>query len=333
MTSLTEQTVLVTGGAGYVGSHVVRALVDVGCRVVVLDDLSTGFRDAIAAEAQFVEGDTGDGALVKALVAEHGVGAVVHLAASSLVGESVARPLDYYRENLLKTHALIDACLEAGVGHLVFSSTAAVYGAPVEQPIAEDAPTVPINPYGRSKLMCEWMLRDVDASGALRHVTLRYFNVAGADPKGRIGESTASATHLIKVASQAVVGLRDHIDIYGEDYPTPDGTCVRDYIHATDVADAHVAALLHLHGGGESLTLNCGYGRGYSVREVLAAVEHVAGRSLDIRDAPRRVGDPPELVAAVSRIAGSLGWRPKHDDLDVIVRTAIEWERRLAGAG
>jgi len=212
-----DGTVLVTGGAGYIGSHVARALVDAGCRVVVVDDLSTGFRDAVAAEAQFVEGDVGDGALVRALLAKHGVGAVVHLAASSLVGESVAQPLDYYRENVLKTHALLAACVATGVGNLVFSSTAAVYGAPDTQPISEDAPTAPVNPYGRSKLMCEWMLRDVDASGVLRHVTLRYFNVAGADPLGRIGESTASATHLIKVASQAVVGLRDHIDIYGED--------------------------------------------------------------------------------------------------------------------
>ena len=325
-----EGAVLVTGGAGYVGSHVVFALVDTGCRVVVLDDLSTGYRDAVAAKATFVVGDVGDRALIDSLIGEYSIDAVVHLAASSLVEESMTRPLEYYRNNVVKTRELVAICLAHGVGHFVFSSSAAVYGAPAEQPIPENSPTVPVNPYGRSKLMCEWMLQDAGASGALRYVAMRYFNVAGADPLGRTGESTAHATHLIKVASQAVVGIRDHIEIYGEDYPTPDGTCVRDYIHASDIADAHVAALAHLRGGGESLTLNCGYQRGYSVREVLAAVERVAGRRLDIRSGPRRPGDPPELIAATGRSAETLGWRPRHDDLDVIVRSAIDWEKKLA---
>ena len=264
------------------------------------------------------------------LIGEHGIDAVIHLAASSLVEESMVRPLDYYLNNVVKTRELIASCLAHGIRHFVFSSSAAVYGAPAEQPISEDAPKVPVNPYGRSKLICEWMLRDVDATSALRYVAIRYFNVAGADPSGRTGESTTHATHLIKVASQAVVGIRDHIEIYGEDYPTPDGTCLRDYIHASDVADAHVAALTHLRRGGESLTLNCGYQRGYSVREVLAAVEYVAGHSLDIRGGPRRPGDPPELIAATARIAETLGWCPRHDDLDVIVRSAIGWEKKLA---
>ena len=325
-----DGTILVTGGAGYVGSHVVLALIDAGYRVVVLDDLSTGFRDAVAADASFVEGDAGDFALTNVLIGEHGIDAVIHLAASSLVEESMTRPLEYYRNNVVKTRELIATCLAHGIRHFVFSSSAAVYGAPAEQPIPENAPKAPVNPYGRSKLMCEWMLQDASATAALRYVAIRYFNVAGADPLGRTGESTTHATHLIKVASQAAVGIRDHIEIFGEDYATPDGTCLRDYIHASDVADAHVAALVHLRGGGGSLTLNCGYQRGHSVREVLAAVERVAGRRLDVRGAPRRPGDPPELIAATARIAETLGWRPRHDDLDVIVKSAIDWEKKLA---
>jgi len=325
-----DGAVLVTGGAGYVGSHVVWALVEAGYRIVVLDDLSTGFRDAVAAEAQFVEGDLGDCDLLHELIAEHVVTAVVHLAASVVVSESVAKPLTYYENNTVKSRDLLAACLEDGVNAFVFSSTAAVYGAPVSQPVTEDAPTLPINPYGRSKLMIEWMLEDVAASSDLRYIALRYFNVAGADPAGRIGQRTPRATHLIKVASETVVGLRDHIDIFGEDYPTSDGTCVRDYIHVSDIASAHLAALSHLDGGGQCLTLNCGYGHGYSVREVLASVERAAGCKLDIRGAPRRVGDPPELVAATSRIAEKLGWHPEHDDLDVIVQSAIDWEKKLA---
>ena len=323
---------MVTGGAGYVGSHVVRALVDGDYPVVVLDDLSTGFADAVADEARFVEGDVGDRGLVERLIEEHGIGAVVHLAATAVVSESVAEPLAYYHNNTVKSRDLVAACLARGVGRFVFSSTAAVYGAPETQPVAEDAPTVPINPYGRSKLAAEWLLEDAAAASGLRDVVLRYFNVAGADPAGRIGQRTRHASHLIKVASEAAVGLRDHIEIYGEDYPTPDGSCVRDYIHVSDVASAHVAALAHLDGAGESLTLNCGYGRGYSVREVLGAVERVAGHHLDIRAAPRRPGDPPELVAAVARITETLGWRPEHADLEVIIRTAMEWEAKVAAA-
>ena len=322
--------VLVTGGAGYVGSHVVWALIDAGRRVVVLDDLSTGFRDAVAPDAIVVEGETGDRTLTESLIRDYGFAAVIHLAASSLVEESVARPLHYYRNNVETTRELIAACVAHDVGGFVFSSTAAVYGVPTEQPIHEDAPKAPVNPYGRSKLACEWMLEDT--ADALRYVALRYFNVAGADALGRTGESTASATHLIKAASQHVVGIRDHIDVFGTDYPTADGTCVRDYIHASDIADIHVAALRHLDAGGESLTLNCGYQRGYSVREVLAAVERAAGRSLDIRSAPRRPGDPPTLIAATGKITESLGWRPRHDDLDTIVRSAIDWESKLAGS-
>ncbi len=328
-----EAAVLVTGGAGYVGSHVVRVLVDAGHDVVVLDDLSTGFSDAVATEANFVEGDIGDRGLVGGLIEEHGIDAVVHMAASVVVSESVAKPLSYYENNTAKTRNLLASCLERGVFQFIFSSTAAVYGEPEIQPVTEDTPTVPINPYGRSKLMVEWMLEDVAATSALRYIALRYFNVAGADPQGRIGQRTPGATHLIKVASETVVGIRDHMEIYGEDYPTTDGTCVRDYVHVSDIASAHVAALAHLGEGGENLTLNCGYGLGYSVREVLGAVERITGQDLDIRSAPRRAGDPPELVAAVSRITDTLGWRPQHDDLDGIVRSAIDWERKLAQAG
>ena len=255
-----DGAVLVTGGAGYVGCHVVWALVEAGYRVVVLDDLSTGFRDAVAAEVEFVAGDLGDRDVVDKLIAEQSVTAVVHLAASVVVSESVAQPLAYYDNNTVKSRDLIAACLEGGVKAFVFSSTAAVYGAPDVQPVTEDSPTLPINPYGRSKLMTEWMLGDAAAISDLRFIALRYFNVAGADPAGRVGQRTPNATHLIKVASEAAVGLRDHIDVFGEDYPTPDGTCVRDYIHVADIASAHVAALAHLNGGGESLTLNCGYG-------------------------------------------------------------------------
>ena len=328
-----EGAVLVTGGAGYVGSHVVLALVDAGHDVVVLDDLSTGFPDAVAAEALLVEGDMGNRGLVGGLIEEHRIGAVVHMAASVVVSESVAKPLAYYKNNTVKSRDLITSCLERGVHRFIFSSTAAVYGEPETQPVAEDAPTLPINPYGRSKLMTEWMLEDAAATSALRYIALRYFNVAGADPAGRIGQRTPRATHLIKVASEAAVDIRDHIDIYGEDYSTPDGTCVRDYIHVNDIAAAHVAALAHLGNGGDNLILNCGYGHGYSVREVLNAVERVTGQDLDIRSAPRRAGDPPELVAAVSRITDSLGWHPECDDLDGIVRSAINWEKKLAQAG
>ena len=321
--------ILVTGGAGYIGSHVVRQLGERGERVVVLDDLSSGFADAVLYGTLAV-GDVGDTALVRALLAEHEVDTVMHFAAHTVVPESVADPLKYYRNNTANSRNLLECCQQAGVRHVVFSSTAAVYGTPADGVASEDTPTQPINPYGTSKLMTEWMLRDLSAATALRHVSLRYFNVAGCDPEGRIGQSTPNATLLTKVACEAAVGKRTHVNVFGTDYPTPDGTGIRDYIHVEDLADAHLRALDHLRAGGSSLTLNCGYGHGYSVREVLAAVQRAAGLSLDIRDLPRRPGDPAALIARSTRIRERLGWQPRYDDLDVIVSTALAWEHRLA---
>jgi len=324
--------VLVTGGAGYIGSHVVLALAEAGRRAVVLDDLSSGRRAAVPKDVPFVEGDAGNGLLVTDVIARYGIGTVMHFAGSIVVPESVRLPLDYYRNNTLNSHALITACVRAGVGRFIFSSTAAVYGMPDRLPIGEDTPTVPINPYGASKLMTEWMLRDAAAAHGLRYVALRYFNVAGADPQGRSGQVSKIATHLIKIAAQAVTGQRPDIQMFGGDYPTPDGTCVRDYIHVSDLASAHVAALHHLEAGGDSQALNCGYGRGYSVREVLTMVEQVTGQPLPVRMAGRRDGDPPALVADVGRIRRTLDWAPRHDDLETIVRTALDWERRLTAS-
>ena len=321
-------TILVTGGAGYIGSHVARQLGERGEKIVTLDNLSTGFRGAVLHGA-FVEGDTGDAALVSRVLAEHGVDTVMHFAAHIQVPESVAKPLKYYRNNTANTRTLLECCLAAGVRHFVFSSTAAVYGMPPGGVADEGAPTVPINPYGWSKLMSEQMLRDVAAASALRYVALRYFNVAGADPGGRIGQSTPEATHLIKVACQHAVGKRPGIEIFGTDYDTPDGTCVRDYIHVEDLAAAHLGALDYLRGGGANATLNCGYGRGFSVREVLGEVERVAGQRLQVTESGRRAGDPPQLVAAARRIRDTLGWTPRHQDLPGIVATALAWERRL----
>ena len=324
-------TVLVTGGAGYIGSHAVLALREAGHGVVVLDDLSTGARELVAEGVPLVVADVGDGARVGQVLAEHDVGAVMHFAGSVVVPESVAKPLDYYRNNTAATRSLIQACVEAGVNRFLFSSTAAVYGVPAMVPVTEDAPTVPINPYGWSKLMSEQMLKDAAAAHDLKYVVLRYFSVAGADPQGRSGQSTPNATHLIKIAAEVAVGRRERIAIFGEDYETPDGTGVRDYIHVSDLCDAHVSALDHLLGGGENLTLNCGYGRGYSVREVLDAVAAQAGRPIVTTSAPRRPGDPPALVANADRIRERLGWRPRHDELSTIVRTAIAWEEHLSG--
>jgi UDP-glucose 4-epimerase len=323
-------TVLVTGGAGYIGSHVVLALQDAGYRPVVLDNLSTGIRRAVPADGPFVEGDIGDAALLSRIIAEHGIGAVMHFAGSIVVPESVSNPLLYYRNNTLKSLTLIEACVAHGIGSFVFSSTAAVYGIPAEVPVAEGAETRPINPYGASKLMTEWVLRDTAFAHTLRYVALRYFNVAGADPAGRVGQSTPAATHLIKVACEAVVGKRPGLQVYGTDYPTPDGTCVRDYIHVSDLAQAHVLALRYLADGGASVTLNCGYGRGSSVKEVLDMVERVSGRPLQKSFGPRRAGDPPGLIAAADRLRETLGWVPRHDDLAIIVETALAWEMRLA---
>jgi UDP-glucose 4-epimerase len=324
-------TVLVTGGAGYIGSHAVLALRAAGHAVVVLDDLSNGERGLVPPDVAFVEGDVGDRALVDAVLARHRVRAVLHFAGSIVVPESVADPMKYYDNNSVRSLRLAAAALAAGIDAFIFSSTAAVYGAPEIVPIAEDAPTRPINPYGRSKLMTEWVLADVATAHGLRYAALRYFNVAGADPHGRSGQCGKGATHLIKVAAQAALGLRPHLEIFGTDYATPDGTCIRDYIHVADLADAHVRALEHLLAGGAGGVMNCGYGRGFSVREVLAAIDRVHGAPVPTVEGPRRAGDPPTLVADSGRLRATLGWTPRFDDLDVIVRSALDWERRIAG--
>jgi UDP-glucose 4-epimerase len=320
--------ILVTGGAGYIGSHVVRQLGEAGERLVILDNLSTGFRSAVT-HGTLVVGDTGDATLVRQLLRDFAVDTIMHFAAHTVVPESVADPLKYYGNNTCASRALLECASRHGVSNFVFSSTAAVYGIPPQGRAAEDGPTTPINPYGTSKLMTEWMLRDLAQVTALRHVTLRYFNVAGSDPGGRIGQSTPQATLLTKVACEAAVGRRPHVSIYGTDYDTPDGTGVRDYIHVEDLATAHVNALAYLRSGGPSTTLNCGYGHGYSVREVLAAVERASGRPLVIREEPRRPGDPPVLIAVADRVRQVLGWTPRYDDLDVIVGTSLAWERKL----
>jgi UDP-glucose 4-epimerase len=324
-----RETVLVTGGAGYIGSHAVWALSDAGQPVVVLDDLSTGDRDVLPGEVTVVIGDAGDRGRVEALIGEYGCTQVMHFAGSIVVGESVDKPLDYYANNTGVTLNLIRACLAGGVRRFVYSSTAAVYGQPSRSPVGEDAPTRPLNPYGHSKLMAERIVRDAAQAHGLQYAILRYFNVAGADPEGRTGQSSAQPTHLIKRACQSALGLGDDMEIFGADYDTPDGTCVRDYLHVSDLVQAHLAALSHLAGGGESVILNCGYGGGASVRQVLAAVEAEAGVALKPRPAPRRPGDAAELVADAGRIRAALGWQPRHDDLGFIVRTALAWERRL----
>jgi UDP-glucose 4-epimerase len=321
--------VLVTGGAGYIGSHMVLALLDAGEQVVVLDNLSTGFDWALPPEATLVVGDMGDEALVGRVIGEHGVKAIAHFAAKIVVPESVADPLGYYLNNTVKSRALIEAAVRGGVEHFIFSSTAAVYGDVDTKPVGEDRPLNPVSPYGRSKLMTEWMLADAAAAHGLRYVVLRYFNVAGADPRGRSGQSTANATHLIKVAAQTALGQRERIDIYGTDYPTPDGSCLRDYIQVSDLAAAHLDALTHLRGGGESLTLNCGYGTGYSVLEVVDVVKRVSGVDFEVRLSPRRAGDPAAIVAKADRIRERLGWRPRYDDLATIVDQALRWEKAL----
>ncbi|MEJ0084580.1 MAG: UDP-glucose 4-epimerase GalE [Pseudomonadota bacterium] len=321
-------SVLVTGGAGYIGSHTVLQLVARGERVVVLDDLSTGFRQAVR-DVPLVNGNVGKREVVDRLLAEHNVDTIVHFAAHTIVPESVSDPLKYYGNNTAATRSLLEAASHAGVKHFVFSSTAAVYGIPTAGVAAEETPTAPINPYGTSKLMSEWMLRDLCAVTPLRSVVLRYFNVAGSDTQGRIGQSTRKATLLVKAAVEAAVGKRPYLSIFGTDFPTPDGTGVRDYIHVEDLATAHLNALDYLRGGGESLTANCGYGHGYSVREVLSSVEKIAGVKLDIREEPRRAGDPPALIAKADKARQVLGWQPKLDDIDIIVRTSLDWEKRL----
>lgn len=320
--------ILVTGGAGYIGSHMVWCLLDRGERVIVLDDLSTGLRELVPAGALFIEGNAGDSALVSRLIAGHGVDAILHFAGSIVVPESVEKPLAYYANNTMVSRNLIEAAVACGVKHFIFSSTATVYG-DAAGPLRETDPTNPANPYGRSKLMIEWLLEDTAKAHDFRHVILRYFNVAGADPKGRTGQSNPRATHLIKRACQTALGRLSHLDIFGTDYPTPDGTGVRDYIHVSDLVAAHASVLDYLRGGGPAITMNCGYGHGVSVREVVAAVERVSGRALPVREAPRRAGDIPSSVADTGLIRKTLGWKPLHDDLGEIVRSAYEWERRL----
>jgi UDP-glucose 4-epimerase len=323
-----QGTILVTGGAGYIGSHVALQLRARGERVVILDNLITGFRQAVL-DCPLVVGNTGDREVVLPLLREHGVDTVMHFAAHTVVPDSVADPLKYYGNNTCATLNLLKCCSEVGVKQFVFSSTAAVYGIPKEPYAEETTATAPINPYGTSKLMSEWMLRDLSAAGSLRYVSLRYFNVAGSDSQTRIGQSTPKATLLIKVACEAVVGKRREISIFGTDYPTPDGTGVRDFIHVEDLATAHLNALDYLRANGKSVVLNCGYGHGYSVREVLKAVEDAAGRPLPITEKPRRAGDPPTLVARAEKIRSILGWQPRLDDLKTIVQTSLRWEERL----
>ena len=325
-------TILVTGGAGYIGSHVVQGLVDRKQSVFVLDNLSTGFRDAVAAQAPLVVGDVGDEKLVARLMTEHDVEAVMHFAASSVVPDSVSDPIAYYRNNTAGSLALTAAAIQTGVRHLVFSSTAAVYGNPAQPLVSEDTPPRPMSPYGMSKLMTETMLRDVAQASGLKYIVLRYFNVAGADPELRTGQSTRSATHLIKVAVQAALGLRNGMEIFGTDYPTPDGTCVRDYIHVCDLVSAHIEALDHLRGGGASATLNCGYGHGYSVRQVVERVKRISGTDFAVTTRARRPGDPASIVADTHAIRRLLSWVPVYDDLETIVRHALAWERKLTTA-
>jgi UDP-glucose 4-epimerase len=321
--------VLVTGGAGYIGSHMVLRLLDAGEDVVVLDNLVTGFDWAIDERARFVEGNAGDMALVIRLIAEHGIREIIHFAGSIVVPESVTNPLKYYANNTATSRNLIDAAVAGGVKHMVFSSTAAVYGMTGLDPVAEETPLSPMSPYGRSKLMTEWMLADVAAAHPFTYGALRYFNVAGADARKRTGQSTPLATHLIKVTAQTALGQRDHVDIFGTDYPTPDGTGVRDYIHVTDLVEAHVLLLNYLRAGGESTTMNCGYGQGYSVRQVIDMVRQVSNVDFEVREGPRRAGDPASIVARADKVRRVLGWKPAHDDLAEIVRSAYDWELYL----
>jgi UDP-glucose 4-epimerase len=325
-----EMSVLVTGGAGYIGSHMALELLDAGEDVVIIDNLSTGVAWTVPAGAAFVRGDVGDQELVGQVLDSHKVDAIVHFAGSVVVPDSVSDPLGYYLNNTVKSRALLEAAVKHGVGRFIFSSTAAVYGMTGDAPVDEDAPLAPLSPYGSSKRMTEIMLADVSQATGLRYVALRYFNVAGADPRRRSGQSTPRATHLIKVACETALGKRSHIDVFGTDYPTPDGTCLRDYIHVSDLTRAHTAALRHLRAGGESSVFNCGYSRGFSVLEVIGAVKRAAGRGFEVRTAPRRPGDPGIVVAATDRIRKTLGWVPEHDSLDTIVGHALAWEEHLS---
>jgi UDP-glucose 4-epimerase len=328
---MTKPAVLVTGGAGYIGSHAVLALRDAGWHVAVIDDLSNGSREAVPEGVPFYHGSIAERVLVDSIIDQLGIGAIMHFAGSIVVPESVEHPLDYYANNTVASHSLIGAAVAAGIKHMLFSSTAAVYGAPTQVPIVEDDPKLPINPYGASKLMTERMLADASAAYDLNYGALRYFNVAGADPQGRAGQRGRGSTHLIKVAAEAAVGKRDHIAVYGTDYPTPDGTCIRDYIHVSDLAAAHVAALEWLtENPGENLVMNCGYGKGLSVLEVLDAVDRHTNMPVKRVMEGRRAGDPPELVASNQRLLETVDWRPQYNDIDRIVADALSWERKLA---
>ncbi|WP_338502414.1 UDP-glucose 4-epimerase GalE [Sphingomonas kaistensis] len=327
---MTKPTILVTGGAGYIGSHAVLALHDAGWPVVVADNLSNGRREAIPEGVPLVEVNVGDSAAMADLFAAHPITAIMHFAGSIVVPDSVSDPHYYYGNNTVATHSLIGSAMKAGIKHILFSSTAATYGAPDTSPVDEDTPTRPINPYGWSKLMSEQMLRDIAATGAFNYGALRYFNVAGADPQGRSGQASKGATHLLKVACETAVGKRTHVDVFGTDYPTPDGTCVRDYIHVSDLASAHVLALEALMADpAESFTLNIGYGRGTSVLEMLDVLDEVNGTPIKRVMGERRAGDPPQLVASNRRLVERLGWTPRYADTATIIRSALEWERRL----
>jgi UDP-glucose 4-epimerase len=322
-------SVLVTGGAGYIGSHMVLELLDAGEKVVVIDNLSTGFRWAVAPGADLIVADIADTDLVKKTIKAHGVTAIIHFAGSIVVPESVSDPLGYYLNNTVKSRGLIQAAVETGVKQFIFSSTAAVYGNPQENPVTEKATPAPMSPYGSSKLMTEIMLADTAFAHDFHYVALRYFNVAGADPKGRSGQSTPKATHLIKVACETALGKRPQMEVFGTDYPTHDGTCIRDYIHVKDLARAHMSALAHLRKGGASNIYNCGYSKGFSVHEVIAAVKRAAGVDFLVKLSPRRPGDPAAIVAASAKIRSELGWVPEYDDLDSIVAQALAWEKRV----
>jgi len=327
--SPTKSTVLVTGACGYIGSHVARMLSEQGYKVVVIDNLSTGFKDALIHGETLYQGDVGDAALQERVFTENKIAAILHFAAAIRVEESVADPVKYYSNNTVNTLKLLNAAVKYQVPRVIFSSTAATYGQPRKVPVDETAATIPESPYGWSKLMSEQMLRDIAAAHGIKNVILRYFNVAGADPLGRLGQRTPEASHLIKVACEVAVGKRQQIQVYGTDYATPDGTCVRDYIHVEDLANAHLLALQHLLGGGESSLLNCGYGHGSSVREVIAAVKKVSGKDFKVLDAPRRAGDVASIVANADKIRQTLHWKPRFDDLETIVKHAFEWEKKL----
>jgi UDP-glucose 4-epimerase len=322
-------SVLVTGGAGYIGSHMVHALVEAGERVVVVDNLSTGFSNFLPQDVPLFIGDAGDENLVEGVITQHQVESIIHFAGSVVVPDSLRDPLGYYRNNTMTTRSLLNAAVRAGIARFIFSSTAAVYGNPDSVPVPEHAPTRPLSPYGSSKLMTEIMLHDVASAHGMNYVVLRYFNVAGADPLARMGLATVGATHLLKIAVEAATGQRPKIDVYGTDYPTPDGSCIRDFIHVSDLAQAHRAALSYLRGGGHSMTLNCGYGRGYSVLETIEAVRRVSGRNFAVQYAPRRAGDIVTMVADTSRIRATFDWTPQYDDLETIARHALAWEEKL----